>query len=120
MRTILIALLIAFSLPANASSMRFQCEFQSYASPSGLKKVSDKFALEFTYDTITGEAMLVGNNGLAKVQAFAGSNGVTFLEFLGTGVVQSTTISGERDAVHSRNTIIGGDLAPSQYYGTCK
>ncbi len=121
MRKIFIVLtLIIISFPATAKSIRFECDFTKYSSPDGVKRVKGDFKLEFTLDTISGDAMLVGSNGMTKVFPEMGSDGVTFLELLSTGVVQSTTVSGLGQAVHSRHTIINGEIVPTQYYGACK
>ncbi len=42
------------------------------------------------------------------------------LELLSTGAVQTTTIDINNKSVHSRHTLMFGDLMPSQYYGRCK
>ena len=39
---------------------------------------------------------------------------------LGSGAVQTTTIANDASTVHSRHTMMGGKLMPSQYYGTCQ
>ena len=54
------------------------------------------------------------------VKVIPGDNGITFLEVLVTGAVQTTTINKQGKAVHSRHTIIAGEFVPSQYYGTCE
>jgi hypothetical protein len=85
----------------------------------GLQPAKD-FVLEFNRDTVTGDAFMIGNNGLTEVFTIEGEEGVTFLERLLSGTVQTTTIANSNIAVHSRHTIISGDLVPSQYYGTCE
>jgi hypothetical protein len=88
------------------------------ASPKGV--TGEQFSLEFTLDTVTRKAVLVGNSGMSDVDVVAGSQGLTFQERLGTGAVQTTTITNDGSSVHSRHTVIGGKLTPSQYYGTCR
>jgi len=63
--------------------------------------------------------MFVGNMGMSPVKAHVGDSAVTFVEMLETGAVQTTTVTPRR-AVHSRNTVVSGDLAPTQYYGFCE
>jgi hypothetical protein len=41
------------------------------------------------------------------------------MEELNGGVVQTTTVANDGKSVHSRHTIIGGEMKPSQYYGEC-
>ena len=57
---------------------------------------------------------------MSDVAAVGGSQGITFQETLGSGAVQTTTIANDTSTVHSRHTMMGGTLMPSQYYGTCK
>jgi len=45
--------------------------------------------------------------------------GITLIEVLPTGAVQTTTIAKDGRSVHSRHSIIIGDLVPSQYFGQC-
>ncbi len=112
--------LLASTLPAIADTLTLRCEFSHYHSGDGdkLKPASD-FTLVFKTDTLTGESFLEGNNGLAGVEAVFGETGVSFVERLPTGAVQTTTYSPGGGAVHSRHTIIAGDLVPTQYYGDC-
>jgi hypothetical protein len=56
-----------------------------------------------------------------NVDLHTGSLGVTFMEKLGSGVVQTTTIANGGISVHSRNTVTReGRFLASQYYGVCK
>lgn len=121
MRSHLIALvcwLFAVTSEAQTPANRFQCAFTTIASADGVKRA--RFDLEFIVDTITGKAVVVGNGGMSDVWAHPGSVGLTFVEELATGALQTTTISSTGAAVHSRHTMINGDLVPSQYYGTCR
>ena len=79
-----------------------------------------QFSLEFALDTITKKAVIIGNAGMSDVAAVGGKQGITFQETLGSGAVQTTTIANDASSVHSRHTMMGGTLVPSQYYGTCK
>lgn len=112
---------LAFLCPASvyAEGRQYQCSFPSFAQPEGIEAAKD-FNLEFAFDTQTNEAFIVGNNGVSKVFPVQGSGGITFLEPLATGAVQTTTVSLDGGAVHSRHTIIGDELVPTQYYGTCE
>ncbi|WP_161849249.1 hypothetical protein [Bradyrhizobium sp. CCBAU 051011] len=70
-------------------------------------------------DTVTRKAVIIGNAGMSDVEAVGGSQGITFQEKLGSGAVQTTTIAKDGSSVHSRHTLIGGKVTPSQYYGSC-
>ncbi|MCG6903315.1 MAG: hypothetical protein LJE68_11610 [Rhodobacter sp.] len=106
-------------LPCWGDSTRYICDYQLMAEPGGMREVQD-FSLEFTFDTLTGDAFLRGNNGVSEVFATQGSEGITFLEPLVSGAVQVTVVTPDGSSAHSRHTIIAGDLVPSQYYGDCE
>jgi len=115
----LLLTLTVMSFGANAEVLSHYCSYPNYSNEEGLSK-SNEFNLEFRYDTVTEDAFMVGNNGLSEVGVIKGSKGMTFLEFLSTGAVQTTTIANNNKSVHSRHTLLWGDLIPSQYYGKCK
>ena len=95
---------------ADAGVTRFKCQLSS---------AGDSMTMEFVYDDITGKAHVVGNAGLSDVAPYVGQWAITFLEFLPTGAVQSTTIEVKTGAVvHSRHTLMP-NLFPSQMRGTC-
>lgn len=101
------------------ATIEFKCNYEIYASLDGLK-MEKNFSLRFLFEPATEKAVLIGNMGMSDVTALSGSSGITFLELLSTGVVQSTTIvKGTLDSVHSRHTILGTELVATQYYGTC-
>ena len=123
-----ILLVLAFfsvlSFNVNATAITFLCDFPNYVSQT--ESINDNnFSLEFNYDTISTQAFMKGNLGLSEVIAISGSDGLSFIEILDTGVVQTTTLDmlsnkeQSVDAVHSRHTILFG-LFPSQAYGKCK
>jgi hypothetical protein len=109
---------LAISSNAIAKSYRWQCVYSQYASPKGLAK--EHFTIEFAFDDITGKAVMIGSLGLADVEAHMGNNGITFLEKLVGGVVQTTTVAMSGKSVHSRHSILGAEIIPSQYYGQCR
>ena len=123
-----ILLVLAFfsvlSFNVNAAAITFLCDFPNYVSQTESKN-DNNFSLEFNYDTISIQAFMKGNLGLSEVIAISGSDGLSFIEILDTGVVQTTTLDmlsnkeQSVDAVHSRHTILFG-LFPSQAYGKCK
>ena len=99
---------------------KLACNFPTFHTSNEVEMLkSDGFALNFTFDTITNDAFLEGNNGLSPVTLLRGGKGLTFVELLQTGALQSTTVALDGSAVHSRHTIIGSQLSPSQYYGSC-
>jgi hypothetical protein len=122
MRTVVVVILGALALTqptmTHAETVRWKCDYTSMASPE--RVVAVKFSLEFVADAITKKAVIMGNNGMSDVAVVGGKQGITFQETLGSGAVQTTTIANNGSSVHSRHTMMGGDLVPSQYYGTCK
>ena len=122
MRAVLISCLVAVffgSTVAESAVQRFTCVFDRHMSPEtdGVSGESS-LSVEFVVDG-TGQAFAVGRN-VYPVRLVVGDQGVTFLEELVTGVVQTTTIHKNGEAVHSRHTILLGEFIPSQYYGACK
>lgn len=108
---------VCASSAAAAKTSRWNCLFNLRAAAEGLYK--DNFSIEFVYDDVTSKAVLIGNQGVADVELHVGPSGVTFSEKLIGGVVQTTTVANDGRSVHSRHTIIGKEMVPSQYYGRC-
>ncbi|MCX8226741.1 MAG: hypothetical protein OTI35_11745 [Sulfitobacter sp.] len=103
-----------------AEVKKLACTFPTFHTSNEVDmSKSGGFALSFAFDTTTNDAFLEGNNGLAPVTLLRGNSGLTFVELLQTGALQSTTVALNGSAVHSRHTIIGSQLTPSQYYGSC-
>jgi len=111
---------MVFPWPSYAATTSFTCDFPVVASPSGVKKESERFELRFLSDTKTKKAYLLGNLGSSEVTAIENlSGGVTFVEITDSGNVMVTAIASSGEAVHSRNGTMVGKLIPSQYYGKC-
>ncbi len=107
------------TVPAQAETLRWSCEFPVMATPKGVSRES--FKLEFALDSLTKRAVLIGNAGLSDVDVYNGDQGITFQEKLMSGAIQTTTIShANGKSVHSRHSMLGGNIVPSQYYGDCK
>ena len=117
-RFVVAGLLAFVPFEAEAKRYKFDCSYSRYASPEGLK-TAEGFQLEFAFDDITGKAVMIGNNGVADVDAHSGSLGITFMEKLNGGVVQTTTIANDGGSIHSRHSIALNKMVPSQYYGRC-
>lgn len=115
-----VAVAFGFSVvEVRANTLRWVCKYEAVASPAGTKQ--ENFNLEFVLDTLTKKALLIGNAGVSDVAVFNGDQAITFQEKLGTGVIQTTTISHtDGRSVHSRHSIMGGIFVPTQYYGSCK
>ena len=115
----LAALLITPTV-SNAEVFTYSCVFETFHERDALIRHSaNNFSITFRVDSITGDAFIEGNAGISSVEVHTGDSGITFLERIGSGAVQTTTIDFNGVASHSRHTIIFQDLVPSQYYGTC-
>ena len=116
----LLVLSAFFSNEVSAGEQKITCTFETFHQrDSLLRQKAFNFSLGFGWDEDEGSAYVLGNQGRNEVEVVRSPVGITFLEILATGVVQSTTVAPSGDAVHSRHTIIGNDLVPSQYYGKC-
>jgi hypothetical protein len=94
------------------------CDFTTAASPQGLSREKG-FALRFIVDPNSKKAYVLGNLGSSEVTIVRNTDGISFVDITASGNVMVTTVTDARDAVHSRNSIVAGELVPSQYYGTC-
>ena len=101
----------------SAEVITYECKFPRYEGPNGGGTEDFRFTVQL--DSVTEDAYIVGSQGLAKLAHIPGAFGRSFIEFSDTGNVMVTTIAEDGKAVHSRNTILLGDLIPSQYYGDC-
>ena len=116
--TLALILLFASEQMVNAEVITFECSFPRYEGPNG--GGTEDFGFTIQLDSVSEDAYIVGSAGLAKLAHIQGVFGRSFIEFTETGNVMVTTIVEDGEAVHSRNTILLGDLIPSQYYGECK
>ena len=119
MRQIVLMLmfLLIQSTMATAKSYRFTCIFPLHVSQDTDGPSSDDpLKFEFTVDA-TGHGFAVGEN-VYPVEVITGSNGVTFLEKLMTGAVQSPLFLMEETPFKAAARL--GSLVPSQYYGACQ
>lgn len=104
---------IAFASPTTLS-----CEFNQLSSPKGLEK-EDEFNFRILWDAEKNIAYIQGTVGTSPLEIIASDTQVSFIEITNTKNIMVTTIGNGGKAVHSRNSIIMGELVPSQYYGTC-
>ena len=117
--SVAVAAMVVLASPAPAKNFRWVCTYPVVANPEGVSK--QDFKLEFLVDDVAEKAVVVGNAGMSDVDLHTGSLGVTFMEKLGGGAVQSTTIANGGASVHSRHTVkLEGKFTASQSYGQCK
>ncbi len=108
------------SAPASAETVTYTCQYESYSDEKGLHKVQDEFKLVFVVDTSKSSAQQLTDRGKFDVEMMPALNGgMTLVEMIDGGKVLSTSIDKSGQSVHSRNIILEGHIAPSQYYGKC-
>jgi hypothetical protein len=106
------------SFPAYGDTMNYKCKFDMSSSPDGLHK--EVLSFEYMVDMNTRKAYALGNNASSEVTLHRGLSGLSFIEILTSGAVQTTTVDNHGNAVHSRNTIFLDRIMPSQFYGRCE
>jgi len=104
--------------PAGAKVLKWTCSYPVVANANGATK-GQSFDLTFTADDQTKKAAVIHNGRENNVEVFAGANGLTFIERLTSGAIQTTTIDTAGKSVNSRHMLVEGLLIPSQSYGTC-
>ncbi len=119
MRVIQVILILFFPILVAADTVTYICTYPIYATVDGLD-LAENFTLTFIIDEENDKSYMVGNNGSSEVTSIPGEGQVTFIEVTATANVMTTTILTTGASVHSRNSVILGDLLASQYYGTCE
>ena len=117
--TLIATVLCTTAFPAIGEAIRLVCDFASFSTPKdGLR--SGEFGFLITWDNVTNDAFMTGNNGVAPLLVVPGDGLVTYIERVPSGTLNTTTVLSDGHAVHSRHTVMGGELLiPSQYYGIC-
>ena len=116
-----LALSVFSEMAASAELTTYRCSYERYSNGEKIQKVEKLFELIFITDP-AGKATLVGNQGSAEVKVFwdKAGEGVSFLEVTPLGNIMTTVVDSKHNSIHSRHTIINGEVVPSQYYGQCK
>jgi hypothetical protein len=108
------------STRAFGEPLTYICQYDSYSNEKGLHKVQDEFKLVFIVDASNGSAQQQTDRGKFDVEMMpALHGGMTLVELIDGGKVLTTSIDKSGRSVHSRNIILEGHIAPSQYYGKC-
>jgi hypothetical protein len=120
----LIALIVFVVLSPSVSMgavLTFSCKYPTFSSDEEFLKKDNTMAFLVMVDTITGESFMIGNLGRSKLELHLGEEAWTFSSKLVTGAMQTITIVKDSlVSVHSRHSVIFGEITPSQYYGKCK
>ena len=106
----------------HANTHTYVCDYEQYSDSKGLHDVKDQFNITIIYDTDADRSYMVGELGTTDlIPVFNIGGGITFIETTDSGNVITTTINiPTRESVHSRNSLVFGELIPSQYYGKCE
>ena len=104
---------------AICKTIEYKCSYPKYASIEGIK-TEKSFELTFMIDETTKKTYMKGNNGISELKMIdVQFGGISFLEITDGGNIVTTAIDKNNLSVHSRNSIIMGELVASQYYGKC-
>jgi hypothetical protein len=124
MKNIMLVILMLSFLPTlvYGEADTIICNYSSYSNENGNHKVKDRFVLTFIVDMTKKTAYMLGSQGTEEVTLIPSGvgEGVSFVEITGVGNVMTTAIDSKGNSVHSRNTIIHGEIVPTQYYGKCE
>ncbi|MDD2658339.1 MAG: hypothetical protein PHY54_01495 [Methylococcales bacterium] len=109
MKTIIALILTIAASTVHSEVMKIDCVFGN-----------EPLSMNFTYDSISDDSFVVGNNGVSKVTFVNGRNHFSFIEITDSGNVMTTSILPNGLAVHSRNFTAGNDFeTASQQKGVC-
>lgn len=98
----------------------FTCSYTTFSNEKGLHSAEKGFELRFMIERRTAKSYFIGNNGSTEVKLIRNADGLSFVEITDFGNVMVTAINRSGKSVHSRSSIVLGDLVPSQYYGHCQ
>ena len=73
----------------------------------------------FRIDPLSHKAFMEGNAGITEVGLHIGGSAFSFTEKLASGAIQTTTITRDGIAVHSRHTILIEKILAAQHLGRC-
>lgn len=120
LRTLLATvILILLQSSTSAETLKFECHFSFYSSIEGMKSDGQPFTFDIHFDSVSRDAFVQGSIGISPIEVNVGNAGISFIEKLGSGATNVTTINQRGFAVHSRHPLIGGGIVASQYYGEC-
>lgn len=122
MKKVLYFLFLTMGCVVHANTHTYVCDYEQYSDSKGLHDVKDQFNITIIYDTDADRSYMVGELGTTDlIPVFNIGGGITFIETTDSGNVITTTINiPTRESVHSRNSLVFGELIPSQYYGKCE
>ena len=135
MKKLILIFGLMFTASASSQTLSFRCNFTGgqitdYENGSPRTKRVNDF-VELVYDQIDkskSTARLIGNVGVAQVQAIEGNESIHLIETTPFGNINITTIffteknksNGRHPVVHSRHMKSSSGPLPQQYIGLCK
>ncbi len=120
MKKIIAILLLVFSSSAIADPMTIICDYPTWSDQEGRHKAKDKFVLTFIVDKDADKAYMMGKLGTTEIIKMETPEQMAFLEITDTANTMATVITKDLKSVHSRHSVLFGNLIPSQYYGACE
>lgn len=121
MKRELLFFLSVISAGVTAEPVSYVCNYATYSNEQGNHAVDGDFSLMFVVHPEKGSAYIVGNMGTEEVLLIPHAmGGMGFIDMTNSGNIMTTAIDMKGNSVHSRNTSIGAELMPSQYYGRCR
>ena len=117
----LFSMFLLFIPSAYCDTETLVCHYPTYSDQDGNHPVKEKFIQTLIIDKENGKAYVLGNQGSDEVLMIKNKAGgrFTFIEVTPAGNVMTTTVDSKGNAVHSRNSVMFGELVPTQYYGKC-
>ena len=112
-------IIFLFPLLVVANTSTYICNYESYSDQDGNHKVTKPFELTFIYDKDANKSYMVGSNGSTDLTHVPSTKQISFIEVTATGNLMTTAIDSKLHSVHSRNSVMFGEMLPSQYYGKC-
>jgi len=112
-----LAIVLCSAMPATSAVITYECQFDYRIDLDG--KTEEPFPLTFKIDTTSHRAFMEGNVGIVDVEFFVGDEALSFIEKVASGAIQTTTIARDGWAVHSRNTVLLGEIIAAQHFGCC-
>ena len=109
---------MAFPTASVGEVLTWECDFETRVDAGGTH--AEDMRLIFKIDTISQRATMEGNAGLVDVNLHIGDDAFSFTEWVGSGAIQTTTITRDGFGVHSRNMVILGEIVAAQHFGMCR
>jgi len=121
MKITLSIIIVSIFLISNvhAQPVTYQCDYPSWSDEEGNHNEKNNFSITFLVDEAANKAYMVGILGASEVFMQAAEGQISFIETTISGNLMTTTIAQDNTTVHSRNSVVLGELVPSQYYGKC-